>query len=521
MRAAVEDVHHRHRQQVGVGPADVAVERQPGRLGRGLGDGERGAEDRVGAEVGLVGRAVELVHRLVDLALVVGTEALDGRADLLDHRVDGLLHALAEVAVAAVAQLDRLELPRGRAARARPRGRTRRRRAAPRPRRWGCRASRGSRGRRQLRWMPRVLPGPVDRMVDLTVALTLLLPHAGATGVQPVDRLRPAVRTMAGMEEPDHAVRRPVRQSLRRLRPERRAVLRGDRPRSRRPAAGAAGRDGARHRLGSRRGHPPARRRRRPDRSRRRRRPRPRHGAAAWREDTAHLAHVHVTQSNAADPRPPAPPYDVIASSMVIFFLDDPVGCADPVARPAPYRAGASASRPSSRGTARGRSSSTSTTSSAEDPLPTDDSVRDRRRGRADADGRPGSPTCAPSSATYVIPFADVEEWRRWSLATPMGGLWRRTPEAAHPEIMRRATAYPRGEPRARRPDGARGRRPLHLRRRLTRRAGDHPSRREPQAQHRHRQPEDGRVDAARSWRRRARRGAASTAASGSCRRGR
>ena len=117
VRAAVEDVHHRHGQQVGVGPADVAVERQPGRLGRGLGDGERGAEDGVGAEVGLVGGAVELDHGLVDLALVVGAETLDGRADLLDHRVDGLLHALAEVAVAAVAQLDGLELPGRRAAR--------------------------------------------------------------------------------------------------------------------------------------------------------------------------------------------------------------------------------------------------------------------------------------------------------------------------------------------------------------------------------------------------------------------
>jgi hypothetical protein len=42
--------------------------------------------------------------------------------------------------------------------------------------------------------------------------------------------------------------------------------------------------------------------------------------------------------------------------------------------------------------------------------------------------------------ATYVIPFADVDEWERWSWATPMGGLWRRTPERDHPEILRRAT---------------------------------------------------------------------------------
>ena len=109
VRAAVEDVHHRDRQQVGVGAADVTVERQAGRVGRGAGDGQRDAEDRVGAEVRLVGRAVEVDHRLVDEALVVGVEALERRADLLDDTGHGLLHALAAVRLLAVAQLDRLE----------------------------------------------------------------------------------------------------------------------------------------------------------------------------------------------------------------------------------------------------------------------------------------------------------------------------------------------------------------------------------------------------------------------------
>jgi hypothetical protein len=117
VRAAVEDVHHRHRQQVRVGAADVAVERELRGLGRGPGDRERDAEDRVRAEVGLVRRAVDLEHRLVDEPLVVGGQALDRGGDLLDHRGDGLLDALAGVPVAAVAELDRLERTRGSAAR--------------------------------------------------------------------------------------------------------------------------------------------------------------------------------------------------------------------------------------------------------------------------------------------------------------------------------------------------------------------------------------------------------------------
>jgi hypothetical protein len=40
---------------------------------------------------------------------------------------------------------------------------------------------------------------------------------------------------------------------------------------------------------------------------------------------------------------------------------------------------------------------------------------------------------------TYPIVFDDVEQWRRWSLGTTMGGLWNQTPEVRHPEILRRA----------------------------------------------------------------------------------
>ena len=50
MRAAIDDVHHRHRQDMRLDAADIAVERQAGGIRRRLGDGERHAEDGVGAE---------------------------------------------------------------------------------------------------------------------------------------------------------------------------------------------------------------------------------------------------------------------------------------------------------------------------------------------------------------------------------------------------------------------------------------------------------------------------------------
>ena len=107
--ATVEHVHHRHGQHVGVDAADVAVERHGQLVGGGLGDGERHAEDGVGAEAALVVGAVELDEHAVDVALVEGVEAHEGVVDLVVDVGDGVEHALAAVAGLAVAQLDRLE----------------------------------------------------------------------------------------------------------------------------------------------------------------------------------------------------------------------------------------------------------------------------------------------------------------------------------------------------------------------------------------------------------------------------
>ena len=80
VHAAVDDVHHRHRQHVGVGAADVAVERQLELVGGGLGHGQRHAEDGVGAEPALVvGVPSRSIRAQVEAALVEGVEARRGR----------------------------------------------------------------------------------------------------------------------------------------------------------------------------------------------------------------------------------------------------------------------------------------------------------------------------------------------------------------------------------------------------------------------------------------------------------
>src|SRR3712207_2490551 len=75
----------------------------------GLGHREADAEDRVGAQAGLVRRPVEVQQPLVDQPLLAGVVADQLGTDDVEDAVDGLGHALAAVALTAVPELHRLE----------------------------------------------------------------------------------------------------------------------------------------------------------------------------------------------------------------------------------------------------------------------------------------------------------------------------------------------------------------------------------------------------------------------------
>ena len=73
---------------------------------RGLSGRKRDSEDGVGAEAAFVGSTVEGDERLVDLDLRFSIHAADGIENLAVDGIDGLAHAFAEIALAAIAQLD-------------------------------------------------------------------------------------------------------------------------------------------------------------------------------------------------------------------------------------------------------------------------------------------------------------------------------------------------------------------------------------------------------------------------------
>ena len=107
VHAAIDDVHHRHRQQTRARSADVTIQRHVERRCGCFGDRKRHAEDRVGTETVLVWRTIEADHDFVDLHLLFCVHATNGIEDFGVDGFDRFQHALARVTLlVAVAQLD-------------------------------------------------------------------------------------------------------------------------------------------------------------------------------------------------------------------------------------------------------------------------------------------------------------------------------------------------------------------------------------------------------------------------------
>jgi len=157
------------------------------------------------------------------------------------------------------------------------------------------------------------------------------------------------------------------------------------------------------------------------------------------------LSQVDVMIGDASEPALANGAYDLVASSLVVFFLPEPersLALWAALLRPG-GRLGISTFRPW-RGVWRsieevfwdyhddpGRPAATE----MPEVYATDEGV-------AGLLSRAGLHDVRTEIATYVVPFADTEEWRRWSLGTAMSGLWMRAPEESHPEILARVGEF-------------------------------------------------------------------------------
>ena len=147
------------------------------------------------------------------------------------------------------------------------------------------------------------------------------------------------------------------------------------------------------------------------------------------------LDHVHVSVGDAADPHPPGTAYDVVASSLVVFFLPDPAGALTrwtPLLREGgrlgittfatwggPWRELSELGQRLSGGTGPQRGGT---------DFDTDEGVEVLLTGA----GLSGVRTVP---ATYPVLFADLEQFKRWAVGTMVGALWSQTPPERHAEV--------------------------------------------------------------------------------------
>lgn len=149
--------------------------------------------------------------------------------------------------------------------------------------------------------------------------------------------------------------------------------------------------------------------------------------------------HVQVGDAGSLDLVPAS--YDVVASSLVAFFLPDPeaavrswLGLLVPGGR-----LGIATFRPWLPSWRAVEDVFADYAVETGRPGPTRmPEVFDDDEAVADLVARAGGRDVRTEVATYPVRFDDLEQWRVWSLGTAMRGLWFRAPEEAHDEILQR-----------------------------------------------------------------------------------
>ncbi len=118
MRAPVDHVRHRNRQHLRIRPAKILEQRNPNRLRRRFGGGQRNRQNGVSSKLGFCFRAIQIEHDAVHRQLIERINTSQRRQDFARHILHGLRDALAAVAFRiTVPQLDGFVLARARARR--------------------------------------------------------------------------------------------------------------------------------------------------------------------------------------------------------------------------------------------------------------------------------------------------------------------------------------------------------------------------------------------------------------------
>ena len=155
--------------------------------------------------------------------------------------------------------------------------------------------------------------------------------------------------------------------------------------------------------------------------------------------DRSGLSNVRVEVGDASDPQPQDTAYDGVASSLVLFFLPDPVAALTrwrALARPGARVGISTFPVPTGRFA---ELVALVTEFAGEAPSPRGERPFDSDEGVADLFTRAGYAEVRTTTVTQVVPFADVGQWRAWTMGTALRRVWSDTDPDRHPQVLRRA----------------------------------------------------------------------------------
>ena len=151
------------------------------------------------------------------------------------------------------------------------------------------------------------------------------------------------------------------------------------------------------------------------------------------------VTNVRLGVGDAGDPQPPDTAYDGIVSSLVLFFLPDPVAALTrwrALAKPGARVGISTFPVPSGRFE---ELVALVTEFAGEAPSPRGEVPFDSDEGVEDLFTRAGFVGARSTAATQVVPFADAGQWRAWTMGTALRRVWSDTDPDRHPEILLRA----------------------------------------------------------------------------------
>jgi SAM-dependent methyltransferase len=155
--------------------------------------------------------------------------------------------------------------------------------------------------------------------------------------------------------------------------------------------------------------------------------------------DRSGVTNVRVAVGDAGDPRPPGTAYDGVVSSLVLFFLPDPVAALARWRALARSGAGVGISTFPVPTGALGELYGLVMEFAGPGPSPRGGSPFDSDAGVEELFTSSGYADVSSTTIPVTVPFADMAQWRAWTMGTALRRVWTDSDPARHSELLTRA----------------------------------------------------------------------------------